>query len=122
MKTLLTITIALLCGVSLQAETPQEGAKAIHALIEAKEYETLFTTRYTEFHKLKKAGLNQEEAVVKMSTRFDRQHEVMMDLFGFLSTAKFDMGKLEVVLESETGKTATAKVKIGQEMIPYTLY
>ena len=122
MKTLLTLILSLGFAASLHAETPQEGAKAIRALIEAKKYEELFKTRYSEWHKVAKAGVSEEEAIVKMSKRFDLQHKVMMDLYGVLSTAKFEMGKAEIVQESETGKTATAKVKIGDKEIPFTLY
>ncbi len=122
MKTLLILAIALICSNTLQAETPQEASKAIHALLVAKDYKTLFTTRYSEWHKVAKDGVEPDKAVEKLSSMFEKKHVILVDLYKSLSTAKFEMGKNEHAQESETGKTATAQVPIGDKEIPFTLY
>ena len=93
MKTMLVLILALIGSVSLQAESPQEGAKVIHDLIEAKDYKTLFTTRYSEWHKAAKEGVKEEDAVAKLSKMFEKKHEIMLGLYKELSAADFEMGE-----------------------------
>lgn len=118
----LTIAVSLICGSALYAETPKEGAKAIHALLEAKSYHTLFTTRYSEWHKVAKEGVKAEDAVAKLAGMFEKKSELFLDLYKQLAAADFEMGRNEHAQESETGNTATAKVRLGGREIPFTLY
>ena len=110
------------CGSKEMAETPQAAAKAILELVEARDYATLFPTRYSEWYKVDKEGVPHDQAIGKLSGQFEKQYDMIVDLYTQLSSASFELGVHEYAQEMETGEKATATVTIrGQEM-PFSLY
>lgn len=105
-----------------KAETPQEGAKAILELLKARDYDTLFRQRYSEWHKVEAEGKDPKAAVKKLAARWEKRHEAMVDLFTKLAAAEFEPGKNERPQKTETDELATATISLNGRDIPYSLY
>ena len=121
----ITICIFILvtfCAVDAIAETPQEGASKILKFLKAKNYSDLFQQRYTEWYKAEEAGMKTEKAIDKLSARWEKNHEMMVNLYEQLSKAKFEFSKNQNPQKTETGDVATAKVTIAGKQVPYRLY
>ena len=119
---LLCFALTFGAAVSVYAETPNEGAAAIRDLIAAKDYETLFPTRYTEWHKTEKAGVEKNQAIARLSQMFEKQHDTLLSVYKQLAEAEFTFSENEHAQVSETGRVATATVKLGTKKIPFRLY
>ena len=122
MKTL-KLTIFVLCCIftlGAQAETPQDAAKAILKLVEAKDYDKLFKTRYCELHKAKPEEV--KEVIKVLSGYWDKDHSKIVDTFKQLTTAKFEVSDHKYAQVTETGKKATAPVKMNDKERKYVLY
>lgn len=121
MKKLITL-LGLLLTMAAQAETPQEAAQVIHDLIKSENYSKLFTTRYSEWHKVETDGITPEKAVEKLSGMFKKQREPLLAIYSQLAAADFTIETRDNPQISETGKVATATVKLGERDIPFKLY
>ena len=123
MKRVLTAAMVwMIMMTGAMAETPQEGAKAILDLIKARNYQELFPTRYSEWHKVEAEGVPVDKAVEKLSRMFEKKHEMIVGMYEQLATADFTMGKSEIVQKGETGDMATAEVTVGDKKVPFRLY
>jgi hypothetical protein len=122
MKHALLFLSMLCCAIISRAETPAEAAAEIHRLIQAKQYEMLFTQRYSEWHKIESSGESQEDAIKKLSAMFEKQIVMMLQVYQQLSQAEFSLGKSPHPQKSETGDTATATINLGHKEIPFTLH
>ena len=118
----LILILCLFCAVALSAETPREGAKAIHKLIKDRDYSELFQTRYSEWFTLEDANKRPEEAIEKLGSVWELNRDVVLSIFKQLSKADFEISENPNPLENETGEVATADVQIGQREVPYKLY
>ncbi len=116
--TLLCFTVAAIA----HAETPQEAAQVIHGLIKAENYTELFTTRYSEWHKVESEGIAPAKAVEMLSGGLKKRRETMLSIYRQLSEANFTISTSETPQVSETGQVATAKVKIGEREGPFKIY
>ena len=112
----------LLSSTMLCAETPAEGAAVIHELVKEKNYDVLFPTRYSEWYKVKKEGVAEDVAIAKLSKLFEKEHEVILSAYAQLTKADFTLSEQENPQISETGKVASAIVKISSKEIPFKLY
>jgi len=118
---LITFALVFLVALTAQAETPQEASKAILMLLEQKDYDELFRTRYSELHKAEKEG-KVDEAIKTLSGYWDKNHQTMIGLFEQLSNGHFTISKHDYAQITETGQKATCQVTIGGKIIPYSLY
>ena len=116
------LTLMVLSAASVYAETPNEGAAAIRDLIQEKNYKVLFPSRYREWSKIEKEGVDKDDAIVKLSKMFDKKHEVLLSVYAQLQDAKFTISEKENPQISETGKIAVARIKIGSKEVPFKLY
>lgn len=115
-------SIVLCCVLGVSAETPQEGSTAIFNLLKERNYDALFQQRYTEWYKVAAEGNSSDEAIQKLSSIWERNYDVMLNLFEQLSSAEYELSKNENPQETETGDVATGTVSLGEKQIPYTLY
>jgi len=118
----LLIVLSIIGSVTLHAETPNEGAAQIRELIKEKKYDVLFPSRYTEWHKAEKEGIGKGEAIAKLSKMFEKQREAILAVYSQLAEAEFTISKRENPQASETGKVASATIKVGGKEIPFKLY
>ena len=116
------IASILLSVVTVNAETPNEGSSAIHQLLKEKQYDVLFPTRYTEWHKTQAEGMAKQEAVAKLSKMFEKRHDVFLSIYKQLMEAEFTITEQDTPQPGETGKVATAQIQIGSNEIPFKLY
>ena len=116
------LPLALLCALPVLAETPNEAASAIHDLIAERNYEVLFPTRYTEWHKAEKEGVPKEKAIARLTRMFEKQHDMLLQLYAQLKDAEFTIAEAPIPQPTETGKMATAEVTLGERTIPFNLY
>lgn len=115
---LVLFSLALTVG----AETPNEGAKAILDLVKSKNYTDLFKTRYAEWYKVEADKVEPQKAVESLSGKWEKQHDLMLSLYEQLSTAEYELSSIDSPQASETGEVATTTVTLGQKKIPYKLY
>ena len=120
--TICIFVLVTFCAVDAIAETPQEGASKILEYLEGKNYSDIFQHRYTEWYKAEAAGMKTKTAIDKLSTRWEKNHGVMVNLYKQLSKAEFKFSKNQNPQKTETGDVATAKVTIGGKEVPYRLY
>lgn len=122
LKQLITLVALTFAAVTAHAETPQEAAKAIHDLLETENYAELFPARYSEWHKVAAEGVAPEQAIEKLAGMFKKQREPLLAIYSQLADADFTLGDYEYAQVTETGKVATATVKLGEREIPFKLY
>lgn len=116
------IGLVALWTVGVFAETPKEGAAAILQLVTDRNYSVLFQQRYCEWYKVEAEGVEPEKAINKLSSMWEKNHEMMVQLYKQLANADFELSKNEKPQETETGDVATATVLIGEKKVPYSLY
>jgi hypothetical protein len=116
------LLLSLFTVLSVHAETPKEGATAICELIKAENYTELFPSRYSEWYKIENEGIAPEQAIAQLSRGYQKQHEMILDVYSQLADAKFEISERENPQKSETGKVATATVTIGDKQRPFKLY
>ena len=116
------LLISLFTALSLNAETPQEGAKAICELVKAQNYSELFTTRYSEWYKVENEGIPADKAIAQLSRGYKKQHEMILSVYTQLAEAEFELSERAKPQVSETGEIATATVKLGEKERPFKLY
>jgi hypothetical protein len=104
------------------AETPQEGAMAILKLLEERDYDSLFKKRYSEWYKVEAEGKNPEEAIQKLSSIWERNHDKMVNLFEQLAHAEYELSRIGSPLITETGAVATGIISLEEKKVPYLLY
>lgn len=119
---ILVCSLIIFYAVDAIAETPQEAAASILKLLKDKNYSDLFQQRYTEWYKAEAEGIETQRAIEKLTTSWEKNHDMMVKLFDQLSSAIFMLSKNENHQKTETGDVATAKVTIGGKEIPYCLY
>ena len=122
MKKLIPLVMVMCCALGAVAETPKEGAEAILKLLEKREYSTLFQQRYSEWYKVDDVGKDPAEAVEKLSSRWERNYTMMVDLFSQLTDADFQMSTSETPQESETGEVAAGTILIDGKDVSFRLY
>jgi hypothetical protein len=105
-----------------KGETPNEGAAVIRDLIKEKNYEALFPARYSEWHKTEKEGMEESEAISKLSDMFEKRHEVYVSIFEQLTEAEFTISQSESPQISETGKVASTVIEVNSREVPFKLY
>ena len=113
---------SLLGALTLNAETPQEGAKAIYELIKAENYTELFPSRYSEWYKVENEGIASDKAIARLSRGYQKNHEMILSIYTQLAEAEFELSQRENPQISETGEIATATVKMGEKERPFKLY
>ena len=107
--------------LSLQAETPKEASKAILELLNKKDYDSIFRKRYTEIHKAKTE--DQVKKVIKsLSKAWSKNHQMFVQMFTELSKKEFTISDHKHAQKTETGRKATATIKMGKKEFPYNLY
>lgn len=104
------------------AETPNEAASEIHALLASKSYETLFKTRYSEWYKVEKESMEEDEAVKKLSQVFEQQHSLLLSVYEQLKNAEYTISKNDNPQPSENGRVAQATITLQSKALPFKLY
>ena len=118
----LIVFLSFIAALALNAETPQEGAKAIYELIKAENYAELFPTRYSEWYKVENEGIASDKAIAQLSRGYQKNHEMILSIYRQLAEAEFELSQREKPQVSETGEIATATVKMGEKERPFKLY
>ncbi|MEX0330721.1 MAG: hypothetical protein AB3N64_04795 [Puniceicoccaceae bacterium] len=121
-KFLLPLALLFSSTLMAEAETPNEAAAAILSLLEEKDYEAIFTTRYTEWYKVEAAGVDPAAAVEKFSKRWERQYDMLISVYQQLKDAEFQLTTSEIKQQGETGRVAVANVKLGDKDLPFKLF
>ena len=105
-----------------EQETPQDAAGTIAGLLEKRDYSTLFEQRYTEWYKVEAEGVAPEAAIKKLSSRWEKQHGMLLSVFKQLASAEFTLSKSDTPNQQETGDVATATITLNGKDIPYQLF
>jgi len=114
--------LLLLAALVAHAESPNEAASAIRQLIQSENYSELFRNRYSEWHKVEAEKADPQEAINRLSARWKKQRDTYLAVYTQLTSAQFTPGKTTTPQGSETGETATTKVKLGDRTVDFTLY
>ncbi|MEX0326767.1 MAG: hypothetical protein AB3N33_11840 [Puniceicoccaceae bacterium] len=121
-KVLLPLALLFSSSLMAETETPNQAAAAILSLLEEKNYDSIFTTRYTEWYKVEAAGVEPAVALEKFSKRWEKQYDMLISVYQQLKDAEFQFESSEIKQPGETGRVAVTTVKLGEKELPFKLF